>query len=251
MIDLGALPFPPGSGTGEELLRTTESLEVEILGNGNGVTFALGNASIPLPEGQLQQKSSGDQHELRVSLVGAAGMRTGTLVGAFRFGGCMIRDPGDDVVAICGAGGGSAAAESLGIAASEPAGRGVENEVVSGEEPAREVWKPSRSSATHSVCLAWSWTCPSHFFEGPGTYCGVVSWELCGACLVWCTSGACRGVLHRLRCLAVVIRRCLQSSETIAWRIERSSFWTRPPRSSLAQACVQDPKHVLLMRRPR
>lgn len=70
--------------------QPAESLGIEIVGFDNGVTFALGKASIPLPA-TLQPTAISDS-QFRVCLTGEEGVRNGTLVGRIQ-----ARSPtGDD-----------------------------------------------------------------------------------------------------------------------------------------------------------
>lgn len=156
VIHLGTLHLSPEEGRGEPV-TTTRNMDVEILGNDNGVTFALGKASIPLPEGQLAEKFSAAEHAFRVSLVGTAGMRTGTLVGAFRSRDSLTRDPSYGGPALTGFGTVSAAAESLGKAASEAvseaAGQGIDNEA--SKESTRKVNSLYGQNILHRTRYGW------------------------------------------------------------------------------------------------
>lgn len=81
VMDLSALLF-----SGEKANRhseRTDSLDVEIVGYDHGVSFALGNAFIPLP-GSTLQPTSVSKCPFRVCLTGEEGVRNGTLVGTFR-----------------------------------------------------------------------------------------------------------------------------------------------------------------------
>lgn len=92
MINLSALLFP-----GEELdgrSEPAETLDVEVIGYDNGVTFVLGNASIPLPP--TMQPVSISDHQFRVCLSGEEGVRNGTLVGVVRSHSPASEEPGVD-----------------------------------------------------------------------------------------------------------------------------------------------------------
>eukprot|EP00903_Cladosiphon_okamuranus_P020682 g18991.t1 len=78
VMDLSALVF-----AGEKANDHSElsySLGVEIVGYDHGITFALGNAFIPLPP-STRQSSSVSKSQFRVSVTGEEGVRNGTLVG--------------------------------------------------------------------------------------------------------------------------------------------------------------------------
>lgn len=84
-VDLSQLLLPGEAGE-ERPTMGQETLDVEIQGYDNGVTFALGKASIPIPTMpvMMTDQLSTSHHPVRVCLTGAEGVRTGTLVGAFR-----------------------------------------------------------------------------------------------------------------------------------------------------------------------
>ncbi|CAM9312270.1 unnamed protein product [Ectocarpus fasciculatus] len=83
-VDLCHLLLPREAGE-ERLMTGQETLDVEIQGHDNGVAFALGKASIPLPTMPVvMEQLNTSHHPVRVRLTGAEGVRTGTLVGAFR-----------------------------------------------------------------------------------------------------------------------------------------------------------------------
>lgn len=90
VVDLSPLLLRGEGGHEERVVEATGSLDVEILGYDNGVTFELGSASIPLPTGSVLQQQQQQQqmgrydHQFRVCLTGAAGVRTGVLAGTFQ-----------------------------------------------------------------------------------------------------------------------------------------------------------------------
>lgn len=84
VVDLSALLAPGGDA--DDHLKPAESLGVEVLGYDNGVTFPLGNASIPLPP-TLQPTTLSDR-QFRLCLLGEEGVRNGTLVGQFQARSC-------------------------------------------------------------------------------------------------------------------------------------------------------------------
>lgn len=86
VVDLSPLLLRGEEGQEDREVEATESLDVEILGYDNGVTFGLGRASIPLPtRSVLQKKQTGrSDHQFRVCLTGEAGVRTGILAGRFQ-----------------------------------------------------------------------------------------------------------------------------------------------------------------------
>ncbi|CAM9229269.1 unnamed protein product [Ectocarpus sp. 4 AP-2014] len=84
-VDLSQLFLPGKAGEERRLMTGQETLHVEIQGFDNGVTFSLGKAFIPLPTMPVMTEQSSTSHlPVGVCLTGAEGMRTGTLVGAFR-----------------------------------------------------------------------------------------------------------------------------------------------------------------------
>ncbi|CAN0456962.1 unnamed protein product, partial [Ectocarpus sp. 8 AP-2014] len=84
-VDLSQLLLPGEASEERRLMTGQETLHVEIQGYDNGVTFSLGKASIPLPTMPVMTEQSSTSHlPVRVCLTGAEGVRTGTLVGAFR-----------------------------------------------------------------------------------------------------------------------------------------------------------------------
>lgn len=78
VMDLSALLFPGDKADCQS--EAAKSLDVEIMGCDNGVTFTLGNASIPLPP-TLQATSILSDHQFRVCITGEEGVRIGTLLG--------------------------------------------------------------------------------------------------------------------------------------------------------------------------
>lgn len=97
-VDLSQLLLPGEAGEERRLMTGQETLHVEIQGYDNGVTFSLGKASIPLPTMPvMMEQSSTSHHPMRVCLTGAEGVRTGTLVGAFRAYWSSADEPPRDV----------------------------------------------------------------------------------------------------------------------------------------------------------
>ncbi|CBJ27361.1 similar to DAZ interacting protein 1-like isoform 1 [Ectocarpus siliculosus] len=98
-VDLTQLVLPGEAGEERRLMTGQETLHVEIQGYDNGVTFSLGKASIPLPTMPVMTEQSSTSHlPVRVCLTGAEGVRTGTLVGAFRaYWSSAGEPPRDDV----------------------------------------------------------------------------------------------------------------------------------------------------------
>lgn len=138
VIDLSALLLLRGE-EGQERIEATESLDVEILGYDNGVTFELGNASIPLPTAPVLQQTSKSDRQFRVRLTGPAGVRTGMLAGTFQACSPTSVGPGASEAVVVGVQGpqperSSAAAEVRDKTAGDAAGREAENDV-SGDQP--------------------------------------------------------------------------------------------------------------------
>ncbi len=127
-------------GAEEEQLGAATSLDVEIIGNDNGVAFTIGNASVPLPPGRELQQTSISDNQFRASLRSATGARTGTLVGSFQVCGSTSLGLGADEAAITTAlpqAGSTVTDCSAGPAAGEAAdGREAKEHGTSGEHVA-------------------------------------------------------------------------------------------------------------------
>lgn len=92
-VDVSEVLVP---GVEEAQLGAATNLDVEIIGNDNGVAFTIGNASVPLPSGRELQQTSISDSQFRASLRGATGERTGTLVGSFQVRGSTSLGPDAD-----------------------------------------------------------------------------------------------------------------------------------------------------------
>ncbi|CAM9466621.1 unnamed protein product [Ectocarpus sp. 12 AP-2014] len=98
VVDLSQLLLLREAGEERRLMTGQETLHVEIQGYDNGVAFSLGKASLPLPTmPMMMEQSSTSHHPMRVCLTGAEGVRTGTLVGAFRACWSSADEPPRDV----------------------------------------------------------------------------------------------------------------------------------------------------------
>lgn len=152
VVDISALLLPGEEGREERLVAGSESLDVDILGYDNGISFELGSASIPLPTWTMLQQTVKSDHQFRVCLIGAAGMRTGMLTGTFQAcstttvdhgaseaGGVQSLQP-EDATAV-------AETEVREKTVDDAVGREIENDVSGQEQPS----KVSPAARAHSA----------------------------------------------------------------------------------------------------